>query len=243
MDAEVHWEGLSGRVDVNPSLKRDARRGAPGPRDRISSHWSRSRRLNLSVKLRGNRSEDHMKRGFRKVDRATAIFVALCVSVGYAHSKTCLLGERQLARIPCLSGYMTFPPRTEVCPFHAPSGWIVDPSSLAARPLGGTGGVIEFVPNGMFDLQKRKLAASAVNKQIGALIDSGQLLDALTHLALLNTALDNSKMISTGVEARLTLHSWGNNSPFQPCFPGSTTSWCPHASIPSLEIQLICLPG
>lgn len=231
-------------MTVNPSLKSDRpERGSGLARPNWLSLVSLARRLNLYFKLRGSCHEDHMKRGRGKVGRATALFVALCVSIAHAHSQTCSLGERQLARIPCLSGYMTFPPRTEVCPFQAPSGWIVDPSSLVARPLGGTGGVIAIVPNGVFDLQKRKLSALAVNKQIGTLIDSGQLSDALTHLALLNTILDISKVISTGVDARLTLHSWGNNSPFQPCFPGSTASWCPHASIPSLEVQLICIPS
>ena len=157
-----------------------------------------------------------------------------------AFPQSCGSGERQVVRIPCLTGYMTYPPRTEACTFSAPAGWAIDASSFFERSLPGTGGSVAVVPRNTADPIVRKQYLLRAIQRIHTFVEGDNYNAALQQLPLFTEMLASTTPLYIAAEARVTLISLGS-SPFPPCTPGNTSNYCPHIRVDPIEVRIFCL--
>lgn len=172
--------------------------------------------------------------------RQTILSLTLPIMSMNAFSQSCGSGEKQVVRIPCLTGYMTYPPRTEVCIFSAPAGWAIDASSFSERSLSGTGGSVAVVPRDIADPITRKQYLLRAIQRIQKFVEGDHFNAALRHLPLFTEMLASTTPVYLSAEARVTLRSL-SGSPFPLCAPGNTTNYCPHIRVDTIEVRIFCL--
>lgn len=150
-------------------------------------------------------------------------------------------GETRWVTVPCISGWMTFPPRTEYCVLPLSAGWFVRSANFSSAELGGTGGNITIVPDALVSEDRLRSMSKQLSNEIQASLEvntkarTAQLASLLQQLA--SGAVPLQKAASVSV--RVTLRSW--QSGFG-CAPGMTTSSCPHVTVPQIDVEMICLP-
>lgn len=155
----------------------------------------------------------------------------------------CEAGQVREVTVPCISGRMTFPPRTEECVLPPADGWYLARANLGTQSLGGTGGSIATYPVASISSEQRQSISRFLVKELEASVDAktdtrtAQIASLLQSLA--TGALPLQQASSVGV--RVTLQPWGPG--FPPCAPGMTTSHCPHVTVPAVTVGLICLPS
>jgi hypothetical protein len=155
----------------------------------------------------------------------------------------CEVGQVREITVPCISGRMTFPPRTEQCVLPPADGWFLANANLGTRSLGGTGGSMTTYPVASISAEQRQSISRFLVKELESSVDSksdsrtAQLASLLQSIA--TGALPLQQASSVGV--RVTLQPWGPG--FPPCAPGMTTSHCPHVTVPAVNVGLICLPS
>lgn len=168
---------------------------------------------------------------------------SLITGVHQAALAQCEVGTVRDVIVPCFSGQMTYPPRTEYCSFPPADGWYLARANLETQSLGGTGGSITIYPEAPISEQRRQSIIRFLVNELQASVDektenrTAQLASLLQSIA--TGALPLQQAASIGV--RVTLRPWGTN--FPPCAPGMSTGHCPHANVPSVIVGLICLPS
>jgi len=151
----------------------------------------------------------------------------------------CPLGATRSEIVPCRTGWMTYPPRTERCGISNPHpGWFV----LEVMPiqLGGTGGHVILEPMAVtrppFD---RQVTSTRLAKEIVSATAQGDIQRAREISSLLVDVLEGRKPVNgaDAVTGSITLRNWGGGF----CFPGATMSHCPHVNVPTITVSLVCL--
>lgn len=154
----------------------------------------------------------------------------------------CNLGDIQEVTVPCITGWMTFPPRTEECALSPRPGWVLHHAAIGERSLGGTGGVISIIPTSPISQERRIGIGQVILNEMRASnstqdnIRTAQLASLLQSIATGAIPLHQSE----GVHVSITLYSTPG-VPF--CSPGATTNHCPHARVLPIMVGLICLPS
>lgn len=155
----------------------------------------------------------------------------------------CEVGSVREVSIPCISGRMTFPPRTENCLLPPADGWYLARANLGTQPLGGTGGSIATHPEAPISEERRQSISRFLVNELQVSVDAktesrtAQLASLLQSMATGQLPLQQAASVSV----RVTLQPWGTG--FPPCVPGMSTSNCPHVTVPSVSVGLICLPS
>lgn len=155
----------------------------------------------------------------------------------------CNVGELREQRIPCIAGWMTFPPRTERCYLPPADGWYLSSLYFEKQVLSGTGGTIVLTP----ELTINKGQRDGIIRYISSQIDSAKSVNdsrRATELSLLLQSVESGAVPLLGARtasAFVTLKSWALSDPF--CLPGMATNNCPHAFVPEISVRLICLPS
>lgn len=174
--------------------------------------------------------------------KPTGIGAMLAIAHTLAFAE-CDVGQIRQVTVPCISGYMTFPPRTEQCILQATDDWYLARANIGTYPVGGTGGSITVKPE--FPISKEQ--RYAISKMFGAKIRSsideknlartGELASLLQAVASGMLPLQQAASVSVSI----TLASWGAGFPL--CLPGDTKNNCPHIFVPPVVVDLICLPS
>lgn len=131
----------------------------------------------------------------------------------------CEVGSLREVSIPCISGLMTFPPRTEHCLLPPADGWYLARANLGTQPLGGTGGSIAVYPEAPVSEARRQSISSFLVNELRASVDAktesrtAQLASLLQSMATGQLPLQGAASVSV----RVTLQPWGTG--FPPCVP------------------------
>jgi len=155
----------------------------------------------------------------------------------------CEVGSVREVTIPCISGRMTFPPRTENCLLPPADGWYLARANLGTQPLGGTGGSIAISPEAPISEERRVSMSRFLVAELQTSVDAKTEIRTAQLAALLQSLATGVLPLqqAASVTVRVTLQPWGLG--FPPCAPGMTTSHCPHVTVPSVVVGLVCLPS
>jgi hypothetical protein len=168
---------------------------------------------------------------------------AILASFHTAAFPQCEAGQVREVTVPCILGRMTFPPRTEQCILPQNDGWVLGRANLGTQSLGGTGGSITISPEAPISEERRQSMSRLLVAELQASVEA-KTESRTAHLASLLQSLAIGALPlqqAASVSVRVTLHPWGSG--FPPCAPGMTTSHCPHVTVPSVVVGLICLPS
>lgn len=155
----------------------------------------------------------------------------------------CEVGQVREVTVPCVSGSMTFPPRIEYCLLPQTDGWVLGHANLGTQSLGGTGGSITTSPEAPISDERRQSISRFLVAELQASVDSNSE-GRTAHLASLLQSVATGALPlhqASTVSVRVILQSWGTG--FPPCTRGMTTSDCPHVTVPTVVVSLICLPS
>ena len=153
----------------------------------------------------------------------------------------CKFGDLQVVSIPCATGLMTSPPRTQSCPYRSPPAWIIEPASIGFRNLAsGTGGDVQVVPAEQQPNGARKAAVASALAIATSLAELHDWAGTASSLRIAVSLAEPASLVTSSVDVRVTLYP--RNQPFPIiCGPGNSMSACPHAHVPPTEIKLLCI--
>lgn len=166
------------------------------------------------------------------------MFVGLLILPAMAFPQ-CRPGAINHVTVPCIEGWMTHPPRTEVCTLPEMRGWVVRNASFGTENRGG--GEITIAPHAIISEDARRSMARRLANEIESSVKANdaartaELASLLEQLASGKLPVQNA----ASVTVRITLRS---RQPGWPCAPGMTTSDCPHMSVPHVQVEMLCLP-
>lgn len=180
---------------------------------------------------------------FNHPKRISIFFVTIILSLAMQNLRAqCEIGETKLVRIPCITGWMTSPPRTEICSLPSEPGWYLSQANIDSQKLGGTGGSISINPVQFISSdEKYKISRNIVNElEISVAKRQDKKTAQLSVLLQSVTADSIPFQRAKTVSAFVTLDPW-RYDPFS-CRPGMTTNNCPHIMVPEVTVQMVCLP-
>mgnify|MGYP001221272604 CR=1 FL=1 len=172
-----------------------------------------------------------------------AVVGLMLVCLHFIAVAQCNLGDIEEVTVPCLTGWMTSPPRTVQCALPPRLGWVLRSATIGEQPLPGVGGVMSVSPTEPISQERRIGMGRFILNELQSSNSAQNNTRTIQLASLLRSLADGSLPLhqSEGVHVNITLRP--GPGPAFLCPPGATTNYCPHAMVQPVRVHVICLPS